>query len=99
MPQAFQLAEPLQQVDRTYVVHQGQRLSYFGGCDYFRLSSHPEVQEAMRGAIAQFGVNVAASRVTTGNHALYEELERRLCSFFRVEAALVVASGYVANLA
>jgi 7-keto-8-aminopelargonate synthetase-like enzyme len=99
MAEPFQLAAPLQQVDRTYVLHKGRKLSYFGGCDYFRLSSHPRIQNAMRDAIEKYGINVAASRVTTGNHPLYEELENRLRSFFAVEAALVVASGYVANLA
>jgi 7-keto-8-aminopelargonate synthetase-like enzyme len=44
-------------------------------------------------------LNVAASRVTTGNHPLYEELERQLAAFFGAQAALLVASGYVANLA
>lgn len=99
MPEPFQLAAPLQQVDRTYVLLKGRKLSYFGGCDYFRLSSHPGIKSAMRAAADKYGINVAASRVTTGNHVLYEELERRLRSFFAVEAALVVTTGYVANLA
>ena len=35
--------EPLQQVNRTYVVWSKRRLSYFSGCDYFRLASDPRV--------------------------------------------------------
>ena len=96
---SFQIAAPLQQVERTYVVHQGRRLTYFGGCDYFRLSSHPEVHAALHEGLEEYGLNVAASRITTGNHTLYGELERELAAFFGVEAALLVASGYVANLA
>ena len=92
-------AKPLQQLDRTYAGYQGRRLTYFGGCDYFRLSSHPEVLKAMREGLNEYGLNVAASRATTGNHVLYEELERRLASFFGVESAILVSSGYVANLA
>jgi 7-keto-8-aminopelargonate synthetase-like enzyme len=95
----FALAPPLQQVDRTYVLHRGRKLSYFGGCDYFRLSSHPKVHAAVCDALEKYGLNVAASRVTTGNHALYEELEGQLCSFFGAEAAVLVASGYAANFA
>ena len=92
------LAEPLQQVDRTFVLRRGRKLSYFGGCDYFRLSSHPVVLAALREGLEQFGLNVAASRKTTGNHPLYEKLESALATFFGVDAAVLVSNGYVANL-
>ena len=95
---AARLAEPLQHSDRTHVLYRGRRLSYFGGCDYFRLSSHPEVLSALEEGLRQFGLNVAASRMTTGNHALYEKLERRLARFFGGERAVVVSSGYATNL-
>lgn len=92
------LTEPLQQVDRTCVLHRGRKLSYFGGCDYFRLSSHPEVLRALRQGADEFGLNVAASRTTTGNHALFGKLEEELARFFGAEAALLVASGYATNI-
>jgi glycine C-acetyltransferase/8-amino-7-oxononanoate synthase len=88
----------LQQVGRTYVRFQNRRLSYFSGCDYFRLSRHPAVLAALRSAVAKYGLNVAASRLTTGNHGLYRKLERRLAQFFDAPDALVVSSGYVTNL-
>jgi 7-keto-8-aminopelargonate synthetase-like enzyme len=93
------LADSLHQVDRTYVLHRGRRLSYFGGCDYFRLSSHPDVLRALHEDLDRFGLNVAASRKTTGNHALYGQLERKLAEFFGVEAAVLVSNGYMTNLA
>ena len=40
--------EPLQQIDRTYVLWRGRKLSYFAGCDYLRLASHPAVLNAAR---------------------------------------------------
>jgi len=93
------LAEPLQQIDRTFVLHRGRKLSYFAGCDYFRLSSHPEVLRALREGLEHFGLNVSASRKTTGNHALYGQLEQKLAEFFDVEAAVLVSNGYMTNLA
>ena len=93
------LAEPLQQMDRTFVRWRGRRLIYFGGCDYFRLASHPRVLQAARAGLDAFGLNVAASRRTSGNHGLYEELETNLTRFFKTEAAVLVSSGYVTNLA
>src|SRR5215813_10996451 len=90
--------ETLQQIDRTYVLFRGRKLSYFSGCDYFRLSSHPRVIEAVQNGIRKFGLNVAASRLTTGNHQLYQQLEQALADFFEAQAALVVPTGYLANL-
>jgi 7-keto-8-aminopelargonate synthetase-like enzyme len=90
--------EPLQQVDRTYVLSAGRKLSYFSGCDYFRLSSHPQVLAGMLSGAKKYGLNVAASRLTTGNHSLYQQLEHALRTFFDAEACLLVASGYLTNL-
>ncbi|MBI2949016.1 MAG: aminotransferase class I/II-fold pyridoxal phosphate-dependent enzyme [Verrucomicrobia bacterium] len=89
----------LQQTDRTFVLHQGRKYSYFSGCDYYRLSSHPDVLRALKGAVQKFGLTVSASRLTTGSHQLYEQLEDRLANFFRASTATVFSSGYVANLA
>ena len=88
----------LQQVHRTYVRFGARKLSYFSGCDYFRLASHPEVIEALKAAVDRYGLNVAASRATTGDHALYHQLEQALARFFDAETALLVPSGYSANL-
>lgn len=92
-------AEPLQQVRRTYVRFNGQTLSYFSGCDYFRLSSHPRIVRAVKDGLTRYGLNVAASRVTTGNHEVYVKLEKRLAASFKAEAALLTSTGYVTNLA
>ena len=91
--------EPLQQIDRTWVIWRGQTLAYFGGCDYFRLATHPKLIAAAQNAIAKFGLDVAASRWTTGNHPLYNELESALAEFFDAESALLVSNGYLTNLA
>jgi 7-keto-8-aminopelargonate synthetase-like enzyme len=89
--------EPLQQVGRTCVRHRGRELIYFSGCDYFRLASHPAVLKAARDGLKKFGLNVAASRLTTGHHEIYEQLERRLAKFFAAEDALLVATGYLTS--
>jgi len=89
---------PLQQVDRTYVLWRKRKLVYFGGCDYFRLSSDARVKAAAQEAIEKFGLNVAASRRTTGNHQLYEQLETELGRFFQADSAVLVSSGYLANI-
>jgi glycine C-acetyltransferase/8-amino-7-oxononanoate synthase len=93
------LSPSLQQVDRTFVIYRNKRYSYFSGCDYFRLASHPDVLLAVQEGLSHYGLNVAASRTTTGNHSLYPRLERRLAKFFGCNAAVVVSSGYLTNIA
>lgn len=91
-------SEPLQQANRTFVQHRGKILSYFGGCDYFRLASHPAVHQAIRDGLKTYGLNVSASRLTSGNHVLFQQLERSLCQFFNADAALLTSGGYATNL-
>jgi len=91
-------AEPLQQINRTYVRSRGRTLSYFGGCDYFRLSSHPSILKAVNEGLRRYGLNVAASRVTTGNHEVFPALEHDLARFFDAESALLTTTGYITNL-
>jgi 7-keto-8-aminopelargonate synthetase-like enzyme len=94
------ITEPLalQQIDRTYVRYQGQKLSYFSGCDYFRLASDPRLFQALEDGVQKYGLNVSASRLTSGNHVLYQQLETSLRDFFDARAALLVPTGYMANL-
>lgn len=88
---------PLQQIQRTYVRFEGRKFSYFAGCDYFRLASHPTVVQAMQDGAGRFGLSVAASRITTGNHRVYQQLEGTLAAFFGTPAALLVSNGYATN--
>src|SRR5262245_8797976 len=90
---------PLQQIDRTFVLLGKRRLSYFAGCDYFRMASHPDVLKAAVDGMKRFGLNVAASRLTTGHHLIYEKLEAALAKFFKAETAVLLSSGYMTNLA
>ncbi len=92
------VSPPLQQVGRTSVRYHNRKLTYFAGCDYFRLASHPAILEATATGLARYGLNVAASRVTTGNHELYEKLERDLAGFFGAPTATLAANGYAPNL-
>lgn len=93
-----QYPDALQQIDRTYVLWRGRKLSYFAGCDYLRLSSHPGVLKAARDCLHKFGLNVAASRKTTGNHQVYGELERATKRFFAADAAIITSTGYFTNI-
>jgi 8-amino-7-oxononanoate synthase len=65
--------------------------------DYLNLSHHPELKAAAASAIALYGVGAGASRLVTGSHPLFSELEMRLARLKGTEAACVFGSGYLAN--
>ncbi|MEV6120147.1 8-amino-7-oxononanoate synthase [Streptomyces sp. NPDC052077] len=67
--------------------------------DYLGLARHPEVTGAAARAAAVWGAGATGSRLVTGTTELHAELERELAAFCGFEAALVLSSGYAANLA
>jgi len=62
------------------------------------MAEHPAVLKAVTDGVKKFGLNVAASRVTTGHHKIYEVLEAELAQFFGAEDALLVSNGYVTGM-
>jgi len=90
--------DPLERVARTYVRFRNRKLSFFSGCDYFRLSSDPRIKSAVETGLRKYGLNVSASRLTTGNHKVYGDLEKALKTFFGSPDALVTPAGYFTNL-
>jgi 8-amino-7-oxononanoate synthase len=81
------------------VVVEGRELINFGSNNYLSLSYHPKVIEAAVRATERFGTGVTGSRLLNGTLTLHKELEAELADFYGKEAALVFATGYVANLA
>ena len=64
--------------DGIWAERDGRRLLSFSCNDYLNLSQHPEVIAAAIEATTRYGVGAGASRLVTGNHPLYAELESRL---------------------
>ncbi|MCL7376650.1 8-amino-7-oxononanoate synthase [Streptomyces sp. 35G-GA-8] len=67
--------------------------------DYLGLTRHPSVTGAAAEAARRWGAGATGSRLVTGSTELHAELERELAAFCGFEAALVLSSGYAANLA
>ncbi|HEY8947841.1 MAG TPA: 8-amino-7-oxononanoate synthase [Rhizomicrobium sp.] len=83
--------------DGVWIERNGRRLLSFSCNDYLNLTHHPRVKAAAVAAIEKHGVGAGASRLITGNHPLFAELEARLAKFKQTEAACVFGSGYLAN--
>jgi 8-amino-7-oxononanoate synthase len=80
-----------------YAERDGRRLLSFSCNDYLNLSQHPAIIDAAVEATKRYGVGAGASRLVTGNHPLYAELETRLARLKASEAACAFGSGYLAN--
>lgn len=80
------------------IIRDGKRFISFSCNDYLGLSHHPDVMQAAVDATGTYGAGAGASRLITGEHPLYAELEQALAEWQGVEAACVFGSGYLANL-
>ena len=69
------------------------------GNDYLGLSRDPRITRAAADAAVRWGAGAGASRLVTGTLQLHADLEQRLAAFTRQPAALVLSTGYQANLA
>src|ERR1051325_875760 len=88
---------PTGREDGLWVERNGRRLLSFSCNDYLGLTQHPELKAAAIKAIERHGIGAGASRLVTGDHPLYAELEQRLARINGAEAACVFGSGYLAN--
>ncbi|MBT5107111.1 MAG: 8-amino-7-oxononanoate synthase [Rhodospirillaceae bacterium] len=96
-----QLRRTLVETDRqdgAIAYRDGRRMVSFSCNDYLNMSHHPDVVRAATEATARYGVGSGASRLITGNHPLFRELEGRLARLKGAEDACVFGSGYLANL-
>ncbi len=90
------LAETVRE-DGIWLQRDGKRLLSFSCNDYLNLTQHPAIKQAAQAAIEQYGAGSGASRLVTGNHPLYAQLEVRLARIKQTQAAVVFGSGYLAN--
>jgi 8-amino-7-oxononanoate synthase len=78
----------------------GNRNDYIvmGSNDYLGLASEPQVLEAVKKAIDQYGFGSTGSPLTTGLSEVHEELCELIANIFGKEKATLFNSGYAANV-
>ncbi|HLC27412.1 MAG TPA: 8-amino-7-oxononanoate synthase [bacterium] len=80
------------------VLLNGRKVLLLCGNNYLGLSADPRVVEAVRRALASYGLGSGASRLISGTMSLHRLLEQKLAAFKGTEAALLFSTGYMANL-
>ena len=83
--------------DGLWITRNGRRLLSFSCNDYLNLTHHPAVKKAAMAALQRYGAGSGASRLVTGNHPLFADLEARLARLKGTEGACIFGSGYLAN--
>jgi 8-amino-7-oxononanoate synthase len=76
----------------------GQALLAFCSNDYLGLANHPEVIDAFTRGARQWGVGGGASHLVVGHSEPHHQLEEALAEFTGRPRALLMSSGYMANI-
>jgi len=82
----------------VHVVVDGHPAIDFCSNDYLGLARDWRVAGAVAAAAATHGTGARSARLLSGNHPLHEALEEALAAFKGTPAALLFASGFLANL-
>jgi 8-amino-7-oxononanoate synthase len=70
----------------------------YASYNYLALSGHPEINEAAKTAIDNYGTSVSASRLVSGERPLHRELEQAIAKVYGVDDAIVFVSGHATNV-
>ncbi len=88
---------PIESATEPVVHRGGRRLVNLSSNNYLGLAGHPIlIEAAARGAVR--GAGAGSSRLVVGTSSEIAALEEKIAAFKGAEAALLVGSGYLANL-
>jgi 8-amino-7-oxononanoate synthase len=76
----------------------GQEYLNFCSNDYLGLANHPELKQAFKQAVDEYGVGSGAAHLVSGHQRPHHQLEEELAEFVGRPRALLFSTGYMANL-
>lgn len=82
-----------------YLTIHGKQYLNLSSNNYLGFASHPRLKKAAQEAIEKYGVGTASVRALIGTNQLHISLEKKLAQFKKADDAIVVTSGYLANMA
>jgi len=85
-------------VQDTKIVIDGKPLINFCSNDYLSLANHPEIKEAFKQGVNEYGVGSGSSHLVSGHSRAHHDLEKALADYTGQERALLFSTGYSANL-
>lgn len=88
----------LEEAQGPVVSIHGKKLVNLCSNDYLGLAAHPAVIEGTMEAARRFGAGSGSSRLVAGTLEIHLDFEHELARFKGFEAALLMSTGYMANL-
>src|SRR3954465_11439368 len=82
----------------TLAIVQGKETILLGTYNYMGMTFDPDVIEAGKRALDEFGAGTTGSRVLNGTYQGHKECEEALKDFYGTDYAMVFSTGYQANL-
>lgn len=76
----------------------GQEYINFASYNYLDLCGHPDVSQAAKEAIDQYGTSASASRPVAGERPIQRDLEVALAKVYDVDDCIVFVSGHATNV-
>ncbi|MBL6986529.1 MAG: 8-amino-7-oxononanoate synthase [Methylobacter sp.] len=76
----------------------GKQLVNFCSNDYLGLANHPDVLDAFKAGVDQYGVGSGSAHLICGHSAAHHALEEELAAFTGRDRALLFSTGYMANI-
>jgi 8-amino-7-oxononanoate synthase len=93
------MRRPVAVLDQTHLQVDGRRLVNFASNNYLGLTHHPRVIAAFQTAVQHYGVGSGAAPLVSGHTDAHESAESALAAWKGTESAVMLSSGYAANLA
>jgi 8-amino-7-oxononanoate synthase len=75
----------------------GKEIIMAGSNNYLGLSKHPDVIEASKKALVEFGTSCSGSRYLNGTLVLHTALEEELADYLGMESCLLFTTGFLTN--
>jgi 8-amino-7-oxononanoate synthase len=82
----------------TTAICNGRETILLGTYNYMGMTFDPDVIEAGKQALTDFGSGTTGSRVLNGTYSGHRAVEQALCDFYAMDHAMVFSTGYQANL-
>ncbi|MCL6741080.1 aminotransferase class I/II-fold pyridoxal phosphate-dependent enzyme [Sphingomonas sp. RB56-2] len=85
-------------ISPTVAICNGRETILLGTYNYMGMTFDPDVVEAGKQALDEYGSGTTGSRVLNGTYAGHKAVEQALMDFYAMDHAMVFSTGYQANL-
>ena len=85
-----------EKIDGKFITYDGETYLNFSSNDYLGFSQNQEIIQFVKQNLTHLGN--CSSRLVTGNHILFENLERQISQWRGFEETLITTNGYATNI-